>query len=123
MSAESAAVDDDHGIEAPELPVSGASQALALTAPEYPQAKRFETANPGNYRASTTARTINQIVIHITDGARNINGTVARFKDPKAKVSAHYIVGLDDEVAQMAPHNDVAWDAHDATGPSMGIEH
>ncbi len=123
MSAESAAVDDDHGIEAPELPVSGASQALALTAPEYPQAKRFEPANPGNYRASTTARTINQIVIHITDGGRNINGTVAWFKDPKAKVSAHYIVGLDGEVVQMVAHNDVAWHAHNANGHSIGIEH
>ena len=123
MSGDTAAIDDDRGIGAPEPAALEASEALALTAPEYPQAKRFEPANPGNYHASSSPRTINEIVIHITDGGRNINGTIAWFKDPAAKVSAHYVVGLDGEVVQMVAHNDVAWHAHHANGHSIGIEH
>jgi N-acetyl-anhydromuramyl-L-alanine amidase AmpD/V8-like Glu-specific endopeptidase len=99
------------------------SRSLTLTAPEYPMASRFEPANPGNYRAKSTARTIDRIVIHITDGSANINGTISWFKNPAARVSAHYVIGLDGEVVQMVAHNDVAWHAGTANGTSIGIEH
>ncbi len=114
---------DDHGIDGPVPDAAAAGQALALTSPEYPQANRFEPANPGNYRVSPSARTINRVVIHITDGGRSINGTISWFKDPAAKVSAHYVIGQDGEVVQMVAHNDVAWHARTANGDSIGIEH
>jgi N-acetyl-anhydromuramyl-L-alanine amidase AmpD len=127
--AQSAAADDGddrHGIEGP-IPDEGAAaqslaQQLALS-PEYPQASRFEPADSGNYRAVSAARTINRIVIHITDGGPKINGTIGWFKNPAAKVSAHYVVGQDGEVVQMVKHNDVAWHASNANGDSIGIEH
>ena len=99
------------------------SLMLALTAPEYPQASRYVPAAPVNYRASAAQRQINRIVIHITDGGPNINGTVGWFQNPDQTltlrdgtvrhihVSAHYVVGTTGEVVQMVAHNDVAWHA------------
>jgi N-acetyl-anhydromuramyl-L-alanine amidase AmpD len=114
--------DSQHGIEAPIPDEAAAAQALALS-PEYPQASRFEPADSGNYHALSGARTINRVVIHITDGGAKIDGTIGWFKNPAAKVSAHYVVGQDGEVVQLVKHNDVAWHASSANGDSIGIEH
>lgn len=99
------------------------ARGLTLTTPEYPQASRFEAAATGNFRAVSGTRTIDKVVIHITDGGANINGTIAWFKNPAAKVSAHYVIGQDGEIVQMVAHNDVAWHAGSANGTSIGIEH
>ena len=120
--------DDDRDIGGPIPDDLASAQAygtrgLALTAPEYPGARRFEPAATGNYRAVSGKRTIDRIVIHITDGGANINGTIGWFKNPAAKVSAHYVIGQDGEVVQMVAHNDVAWHAGSANGTSIGIEH
>jgi N-acetyl-anhydromuramyl-L-alanine amidase AmpD len=114
--------DDQHGIEGPVPDEVSAAQALALS-PEYPQASRFEPADSANFHALSQPRTINRVVIHITDGGSKINGTVGWFKNPAAKVSAHYVIGQDGEVVQMVRHNDVAWHASSANGDSIGIEH
>ena len=118
---------DAHGIEGP-IPdttdeTRAAAQALGAPAPEYPQASRFEPAASGNYTAMSSPRTIERVVIHITDGGANVNGTIAWFKNPAAKVSAHYVIGQDGEVVQMVRHNDKAWHASSANGNSIGIEH
>lgn len=112
----------------PDVPESAAqgfrgARGLVLTAPEYPQADRFEPANPGNYRAVSGTRTIDKIVIHITDSGANISSPINWFKDPRAKVSAHYVIGQDGTIVQMVAHNDVAWHAGSANGTSIGIEH
>jgi len=99
------------------------ARGLTLTTPEYPQASRFEAAHSGNYRATGAPRSIDRIVIHITDGSANINGTISWFKNPAAKVSAHYVIGLDGEIVQMVAHDDVAWHAGSANRGSIGIEH
>src|SRR5262249_21339744 len=118
--------DARHGIAGP-IPDSysaglGLVGPLALS-PEYPGASRFEPANGKNFHAVSGTRTVNRIVIHITDGGGKLDGTVSWFKDPSARVSAHYIVGQDGEVVQMVKHNDVAWHASSANGDSIGIEH
>jgi N-acetyl-anhydromuramyl-L-alanine amidase AmpD len=118
--------DDQHGIEGPIPDDSAAAQSLARSlalSPEYPQASRFEPADSANYRAVSGTRTVNRIVIHITDGGPKINGTISWFKNPAAKVSAHYVIAQDGEVVQMVKHNDVAWHASSANGDSVGIEH
>jgi N-acetyl-anhydromuramyl-L-alanine amidase AmpD/V8-like Glu-specific endopeptidase len=132
-SARALSVEDDdasHDIGAaiPDAPASAAqgwagARGLTLTAPEYPQADRFEPANPGNYRAVTGTRTIDKVVIHITDSGANISSPINWFKDPRAKVSAHYVIGQDGTIVQMVAHNDVAWHAGSANGTSIGIEH
>ncbi|GAB3389078.1 N-acetylmuramoyl-L-alanine amidase [Lysobacter fragariae] len=127
-----AAVDDDasRGIEGPipddvatSQSLAAVGRALSAPSPEYPQASRFVPADSGNYRTSTSPRTIERVVIHITDGGANINGTVGWFQNPAAKVSAHYVIGQNGEVVQMVRHNDVAWHARSANGNSIGIEH
>jgi N-acetyl-anhydromuramyl-L-alanine amidase AmpD/V8-like Glu-specific endopeptidase len=117
------ASDDGPGIEGPIPDEESEAKAFSAETPEYPQAARFEPAASSNYRKSGKNRTINRIVIHITDGGRNINGTISWFKNPAAKVSAHYVIGQDGEVVQMVRHNDVAWHASRANGDSIGIEH
>jgi N-acetyl-anhydromuramyl-L-alanine amidase AmpD len=120
--------DDSRGIDGPvpydiaEASAQAYARPLAIT-PEYPQASRFEPASTKNYRVSASPRTIKRVVIHITDGGSKINGTIGWFQNPKAGVSAHYIVGQNGEVVQMVHHNDVAWHAHTANGDSIGIEH
>ncbi len=122
------ALEEDGGIEGPipDAPPTAAQQAVARAqtqTPEYPQATRFAPAHSGNFRTSTSERSINRIVIHITDGGANINGPISWFQNPQARVSAHYIVGQDGEVVQMVLHKDVAWHASSANGDSIGIEH
>jgi N-acetyl-anhydromuramyl-L-alanine amidase AmpD len=118
--------DSQHGIDGPIPDDAAAAQSLARMlafAPEYPQASRFDPADSGNYHVIPGTRTINRIVIHITDGGSSINGTVSWFKNPAAKVSAHYVVGQNGDIVQMVKHNDVAWHASSANGDSIGIEH
>jgi N-acetyl-anhydromuramyl-L-alanine amidase AmpD len=130
--------DSRHGIEEPIPDEPGAAGVAAQgwsrglsTTPEDPYASRFEPAAPNNYRHSSAARTINRVVIHITDGGANINGTIGWFKNPDQRngrgehitVSAHYVIGRDGEIVQMVAHNDVAWHAGPANGDSIGIEH
>jgi N-acetyl-anhydromuramyl-L-alanine amidase AmpD/V8-like Glu-specific endopeptidase len=126
------AVDEDSahdiGGPIPDDPASTAqgwhgTRGLNLTAPEYPMASRFEAAASGNFRAVSGTRSIDRIVIHITDGGASINGTISWFKNPAAKVSAHYVIGQDGEIVQMVAHKDVAWHAGSANGTSIGIEH
>jgi len=116
--------DAQHGITGPVPDAYSSAQGLArplAISPEYPGASRFEPSP--NFRRGSGTRTINRIVIHITDGWGKIDGTVSWFKDPKAQVSAHYIVAQDGEVVQMVKHNDIAWHASRANGDSIGIEH
>ncbi|KRD31996.1 hypothetical protein ASE35_13650 [Lysobacter sp. Root916] len=107
--------------------------ARAFDAPtaEYPGASRFAPAYSGNYRAMRTPRTVDRIVIHITDGGSRITGTIGWFQNPDQRnsrnehitVSAHYVIGRDGEVVQMVRNNDVAWHASSANTHGIGIEH
>lgn len=126
------AVDEDSGYDiGGPIPDDAATTAqgwygargLTLTTSEYPMASRFEAAATGNFRAVGGTRTIDKIVIHITDSGANISSPINWFKNPAAKVSAHYVIGQDGEIVQMVAHNDVAWHAGSANGTSIGIEH
>jgi hypothetical protein len=66
--------------------------------------------------------TINSIVVHYTT-SRNISGTISWFKNPEAKVSAHYIVGRDGEIVQMVRDSNKAWHCLSFNNNSIGIEH
>ena len=124
-----------YGIDAP-IPDGGndsISQSLASAmdvAPEYPQATRFAPAASTNFYARSSPRTINKIVIHITDGQPKIEGTIAWFQTPNQMIngkkvysSAHYVVGQNGEVVQMVRHQDMAYHASSANPDSIGIEH
>ena len=55
--------------------------------------------------------------------SRNVDGTIAWFQDPRARVSAHYVTGREGEIYQMVRDSDKAWHAKGANADSIGIEH
>jgi uncharacterized protein (TIGR03382 family) len=83
----------------------------------------WQPAYSGNYQsASRGTADIHYIIIHDTEGS--YSGTISWFKDPAAKVSAHYVVrSSDGHIAQMVDEKNIAW--HDAcfNTNSVGIEH
>lgn len=122
---------DSYGIDGPlpsryeqtDFAAASAVPFQSGQASEYPQGTRFAPAATGNFLPSSGVRTIDKVVIHITDGGANINGTIRWFQDPTAQVSSHYVVGQDGEVVQMVANNDVAYHARGANSSSIGIEH
>ncbi|MFT3770928.1 MAG: peptidoglycan recognition family protein [Minicystis sp.] len=122
---EMGSLDAEPGIEGPipEPPVVQKESAGT----DYPGASRFVAAK--FFQTSNASRSIQRVVVHITDGSPRIDGTISWFQDPKAangtysKVSAHYVVGQDGEVVQMVRDNDVAYHAGSANADSIGIEH
>jgi hypothetical protein len=44
--------------------------------------------------------------------SRNVEGTIAWFQDPRAQVSAHFIIGRDGEIYQMVRDSDRRMDMH-----------
>jgi hypothetical protein len=63
------------------------------------------------------------VVVHVAEGT--FTGTVKWFRNPRAHVSAHYVVARDGELAHMVPDDEEAW--HAGNGwvnlHSIGIEH
>jgi hypothetical protein len=62
------------------------------------------------------------VVVHVTESS--FDSTVAWFRNPRAGVSAHYVVGRDGEIAQMVPNDEIAWHAgnHWYNVHSIGVE-
>ncbi len=84
----------------------------------------WRPAYRGNYtQASRGAPMIDFIVLHIAQGS--YSGTINWFKDPRANVSAHYVVGRRGQIAQCVHNWDIAWHAGNwrFNKKSIGIEH
>jgi len=83
----------------------------------------WQPAYSGNYQSANRGTAdVHYIIIHDTEGS--YSGTISWFKDPDAKVSAHYVVrSSDGHIAQMVDEKNIAW--HDAcfNTNSVGIEH
>ncbi|GAB1595832.1 N-acetylmuramoyl-L-alanine amidase [Lysobacter claricitrinus] len=114
--------------------VRARTRAFTAPTPDYPGASRFVPAHARNFHTGRRrGAVIDRIVIHITAGGPNINGTISWFqdgerRDPKTgqqagPSSAHYIVGRDGEVVQMVRNADTAYHASSANSRSIGIEH
>lgn len=80
---------------------------------------RFVPADRANY-AERSSRSIRRIVIHTTEGSEA--GTIAWFQDPRARVSAHYLVARSGRITQMVDDHDLAYHAGNANGDTIGIE-
>lgn len=83
----------------------------------------WQPADPNNYTAVSYDRGIKYVVIHTADGS--YWGTISWFKNPSAKVSAHYVVSKGGAIAQCVKDKDIAWHAGNWTynKHSIGIEH
>ncbi|MDH6218041.1 N-acetylmuramoyl-L-alanine amidase [Streptomyces pseudovenezuelae] len=98
------------------------AQALAV---DYPGAE-WQAASTSNYTVSNrpTAYSLDRVIIHVTQ--ETYAGTLAIFKNPQKKVSAHYVVrSADGHVAQCVREADIAWHAGNWSynTRSIGIEH
>lgn len=73
-------------------------------------------------QSSRNGAKITAIVMHYTT-SRNLDGTISWFKNPAAKVSAHYIIGRDGRIVQMVRDSEKAWHCFGFNTNSIGIEH
>ena len=83
----------------------------------------YAPASPANYsHYARPASAIRLIVVHATEGT--FVSTVAWFRNPRARASAHFVVGRDGAITQMVPTRNVAW--HSGNGwvnqHSIGVE-
>ena len=96
----------------------------ARAAVEPPLVVREVPANRANYpHAYRQTRLIRLVVVHVAEGS--FAGTVAWFRNPRARVSAHYVVSRRGEVTRMLPHTRAGWHAGNGAVNlrSIGIEH
>jgi hypothetical protein len=102
-------------------PALAAVAALALA----PAASAREVpAAWSNYpHVHRSASAVRLVVVHVAEGS--FRGTVGWFRNPRARVSAHYVVGRDGDVAHMVRDDQVAWHAGNGwvNAHSIGIEH
>jgi hypothetical protein len=84
----------------------------------------FVPASRGNYHpAHRGPKAIRLVVVHTAEGT--YGSTIAWFRNPRARSSAHYVVGRDGRITQMVSTWNVAWHAGNAwvNAHSIGIEH
>ena len=94
----------------------------AAAEPSY--ADRYVAASPSNYdRGYRSPTLIRYVVIHTIEGS--YWGAISWFQNPKARVSAHYVVGRGGASTQMVPLTRSAWHAGNGwmNRRSVGIEH
>ena len=72
--------------------------------------------------SSRNGERIRRIVMHYTT-ARDVEGTLSWFLNPKSQVSAHYVIARNGDIYQMVRDADKAWHARNANADSIGIEH
>lgn len=83
-------------------------------------------ASPSNHGFADRPRSspVTRIVIHVTN--LTFGQTIAKFRDPRAGVSAHYVIrSSDGRVVEMVRERDIAWHAGNRlyNVTSIGIEH
>ncbi len=98
--------------------------AVALAAPSANAAApepsmRFIAASSSNY-SRRSSRRITRIVIHTTEGSES--SAINWFKNPRSKVSAHYIVAKSGRITRMVQDKDVAFHVRNYNSNSIGIE-
>ncbi len=103
----------------------GPQAGAQVQAPDQPTAE-WQRANPANFTAARRPLEyrVDLVVVHVTQ--TDWSGTLAVFRNPGKKVSAHYVVrSADGHVAQCVRESDIAWHAGnwDYNTRSIGIEH
>lgn len=83
----------------------------------------WNPAYSGNYSTVSYNRGITHVIIHTVEGS--YQGCISWFKNPAAKVSAHYVVAYSGAITQMVKDKDRAWHAGSSyyNEHSIGIEH
>lgn len=89
--------------------------------PGYPPL-RWLPAAPENFTVGRGGSGVSSVVIHATEGS--YAGAVSWFRDPRAALSAHYVIRASDgEIAQLVAESDTAFHARGFNRSTIGIEH
>ena len=101
------------------LVAAAALSSAALAAP----LRVLIGSTPNRTDTNRTAKTINGIVIHDTEG--RFIGSIRALQNPRVDGSAHFVVSRRGQVVQLVPVTDVAWHAGNPWWNlhSIGIEH
>jgi len=103
------------------LLLAAARPAAAAPPPWYPPLRWLPAAS-ANYTPGRAGAAIGAIVIHGTEGS--YAGTLSWFRDPRAGLSAHYVIRAGDgEITQLVAEADTAFQARGFNREAIGIEH
>lgn len=103
------------------LLLAAARPADAAPPTWYP-ALRWSPATPENYEPGRAGARVSMIVIHATQGS--YAGAVSWFRDPRARLSAHYVIrARDGEITQLVAESDTAFHVRGLNRTTIGIEH
>lgn len=106
------------------LALSLVAVAATWSAPADAASQKIGVVKTGNRtKASGSARTIDQVVVHVTEGS--FWGSVRWLRNPHSGGSSHFVVSRQGQVVQMVSTSDVAWHAGNrwTNRRSIGIEH
>ena len=97
------------------------SEAKSVGTSEPPKPPIKDFIQSPNFSSRNEER-IRRMILHYTT-SRNVAGTIAWFKNPASRVSAHYVIARDGTIFQLVRDADKAWHAKNANADSIGIEH
>ncbi len=99
-----------------------AARPAAAAPPSWYPPTNWLPAASANYTVGRGGAAIGTIVIHATDG--QYAGALSWFRDPEARVSAHYVIRASDgEITQMVAEADTAFQVRGFNRSAIGIEH
>ena len=83
----------------------------------------WDPAYSGNYTVGRGGNSIQYIIVHVVQGS--YSGCISWFKNPSAKVSAHYVLSKGGAITQMVKDSDTGWHAGNWSynQRSIGLEH
>ena len=98
------------------------TQPASAAPPGYYPTLRWVPAADANFSAGRSGSAIDTIVIHATLGS--YAGAVSWFRDPHARLSAHYVIRAGDgEITQLVAEADTAFHVRGWNRSAIGIEH
>lgn len=92
--------------------------ASVASAQDFPQVREIR-AHRSNYSARSR-RTIRRIILHTSEGSES--SCVNWFKNPRARLSAHYLVSKRGRVTRFVPDMSIAYHARNNNSDTIGIE-
>jgi len=96
--------------------------AAEAAPPSWYPTTRWVPASSENFSEGRDGARVTFIVIHASDGT--YAGAESWFRQPRAKVSSHYLIrARDGEITQMVAEKDTAFHARGSNRGSIGIEH
>ena len=72
--------------------------------------KKTVNLSPNFSKKERSRKDIKFVIIHYT-GMQSEIESIKRLKDPKSKVSCHYLINRDGKIIMMVPENKIAWHA------------